>query len=318
LKLQHLLIILIALALAACGPAPATPEEAPAAEPETVAEPTQTPTVAPATQEPTAVPEAEEEAPAAQSDSSAAQPPVDEDALTTESGLQYLILEQGSGESPQPGDIVEVHYTGTLADGTVFDSSYERGQPIRFPLGLGQVIPGWDEGIGLLQVGDKARLIIPPELAYGEAGAGGGVIPPNATLTFEVELVDILPGPPEAPAEVAAADYVTTDSGLQYYDLEQGSGPTPQAGQQVAVHYTGWLEDGTMFDSSLLRGQPFELIIGQGQVIPGWDEGVASMQVGTRRQLVIPPDLAYGESGAGGVIPPNATLIFEVELLEVQ
>ncbi|HEX9922067.1 MAG TPA: FKBP-type peptidyl-prolyl cis-trans isomerase [Anaerolineae bacterium] len=242
---------------------------------------------------------------------------IDEDLTTTASGLQYVITEEGSGEAPQAGDIVEVHYSGTLTDGTEFDSSYERGEPIRFPLGLGQVIPGWDEGIGLLNVGSKAKLVIPPELAYGEAGAGG-VIPPNATLVFEVELVDILPGPPEAPSEVAEADYTTTDSGLQYYDFEAGEGDSPESGQTVVVHYTGWLEDGTMFDSSLMRGEAFEFPIGQGRVIPGWDEGVGSMKIGGKRQLVIPAELAYGERGAGGVIPPDAVLVFEVELVEIR
>ena len=112
------------------------------------------------------------------------------DVMTTASGLQYIELRTGSGPKPQPGEIVSVHYTGKLADGTVFDSSYDRNEPIRFALGTGRVIPGWDEGIGLMNKGGQATLIIPPGLAYGEAGAGG-VIPPNATLTFDVELVDV-------------------------------------------------------------------------------------------------------------------------------
>ncbi len=108
----------------------------------------------------------------------------------TESGLRYKIIEGGNGESPKAGQQVTVHYKGQLTDGTVFDSSYKRNDPISFTIGVGQVIPGWDEGIGLLKVGDKARLVIPSELGYGNRGAGG-VIPPNANLIFDVELVAV-------------------------------------------------------------------------------------------------------------------------------
>ena len=111
---------------------------------------------------------------------------------------------------------------------------------------------------------------------------------------------------------------MTTESGLKYSDFVVGEGASPETGQSVTVHYTGWLEDGTKFDSSLDRGEPFTFQIGMGQVIAGWDEGVSTMKVGGKRQLVIPPDLGYGEQGAGNIIPANATLIFEVELLDVQ
>jgi peptidylprolyl isomerase len=110
---------------------------------------------------------------------------------------------------------------------------------------------------------------------------------------------------------------VTTDSGLKYVELKEGDGATPKTGQTVVVHYTGTLEDGTKFDSSRDRNSPFQFRIGVGQVIKGWDEGVGTMKVGDRRQLIIPPDLGYGARGAGGVIPPNATLIFDVELLNI-
>ena len=108
-----------------------------------------------------------------------------------------------------------------------------------------------------------------------------------------------------------------TDSGLKFEELTVGEGATAQAGQRVSVHYSGWLEDGTLFDSSKTRNQPFDFNLGAGQVIRGWDEGVAGMQVGGSRKLTIPSQLGYGAAGAGGVIPPNATLIFEVELLDV-
>lgn len=108
----------------------------------------------------------------------------------TDSGLYYKMINKGSGAKAEAGKTVSVHYKGTLLDGKKFDSSYDRNDPIEFPLGQGHVIPGWDEGIALLEVGDKARFVIPPHLAYGAAGAGG-VIPPNATLIFDVELMDV-------------------------------------------------------------------------------------------------------------------------------
>jgi FKBP-type peptidyl-prolyl cis-trans isomerase len=111
---------------------------------------------------------------------------------------------------------------------------------------------------------------------------------------------------------------VKTASGLEYVDLVVGTGAQPAAGQTVSVHYTGWLTDGRKFDSSVDRGQPLVFPVGRGRVIKGWDEGVGSMKVGGKRKLTIPAHLGYGASGAGGVIPPGATLIFEVELLGVQ
>src|SRR5690606_36852805 len=108
----------------------------------------------------------------------------------TDSGLRYQIIQEGNGEKAQRGQTVSVHYKGQLPDGTVFDSSYKGNEPIEFPLGVGHVIPGWDEGVQLLKVGDKARFVIPSDLAYGSQGAGG-VIPPHATLVFDVELMKV-------------------------------------------------------------------------------------------------------------------------------
>jgi peptidylprolyl isomerase len=123
---------------------------------------------------------------------------------------------------------------------------------------------------------------------------------------------------PEMDTFAMPANLQTTPSGLKYSIEREGTGAQPQPGQIVSVHYTGWLTDGTKFDSSRDRNQPLEFPIGQGRVIRGWDEGVAAMKIGEKRTLVIPPDLGYGPRGMGGVIPPNATLVFAVELLGVR
>ena len=245
-------------------------------------------------------------------------PDIEERPITTESGLVYEVLEPGEGPAPEPGQVINVHFSATLEDGTEIGNTYEGGQPAVFVLGSGSALPGLEEGIALMHEGEKAKLVIPPELALGDRASSDGLIPANSTLIFELELVSIQEGAPEEATEVKEEEYVTTDSGLKVHDFVVGDGPSPETGQMVSVHYTGWLEDGTKFDSSLDRGQPFTFAIGMGQVIAGWDEGVATMKVGGKRQLVIPSELGYGEQGAGAVIPPNATLIFEVELLDVQ
>lgn len=125
-----------------------------------------------------------------------------------------------------------------------------------------------------------------------------------------------------ATAQTAGKKFMTTASGLQIKDTVVGTGETPRRGQLCVMHYTGWLYNngmkGAKFDSSVDRGEPFEFTIGVGQVIKGWDEGVSTMKVGGKRTLIIPPALGYGERGAGGVIPPHATLMFDVELLDIK
>ena len=142
------------------------------------------------------------------------------------------------------------------------------------------------------------------------------------TVSTQVAAVPCPPAPPvppdipNVPPAPADAKPVTTPSGLQYIDITPGTGATAASGQTASVNYTGWLLNGTKFDSSADHGgQPFSFPLGGGQVIKGWDEGVAGMHVGGKRRLIVPPDLAYGSKGAGGVIPPCSTLIFDVDLL---
>jgi len=243
---------------------------------------------------------------------------VDEnDLISTDSGLQYYDIEVGEGIESVEGSTVTTEYAIWVQgeDENLFIGSSSAGGPAVFALGPADLVfPGWDEGATGMKVGGKRLLVIPAELGLGEMG--GGEIPPGSTLIMEIEMIDIVE--PVFMTEVDEDDYTVTESGLKYYDLVEGDGDTPAEGQTVILHYTGWLEDGTKFDSSLDRGQPFTFPLGQGSVIPGWDEGVATMKVGGRRQLVVPAELGYGDAGAGATIPPGATLIFEVELLGIQ
>lgn len=221
--------------------------------------------------------------------------------------LQYIEIEAGDGPMPEAGDRVLVHYTGQLEDGTIFDSSLTRGTPFEFVLGRGQVIRGWDVGIAKMREGGRATLIIPPALAYGATGAGD-VIPPNATLTFEVELLTVLK-PPVA-AEVAEEDFISLPSGIQYYDIEDGSGTTIMDGDRISIHFAVWTQGGEFLTDSREQGQPAIYTLGSDELfLNDWDEGVIGMRVGGLRQLVIP-------SEAGGNVPAGQTLVLEMELLQ--
>ena len=235
--------------------------------------------------------------------------------------------------------------------GAQFDTSRTRIAPFSFIIGVGKVIKGWDQGLIGMHIKGKRTLIIPASLAYGERPRPN--IPPNSNLMFDIELLNIVPRgdegktgttstslsgqstapapapvPPPAPVAPvfldAKAPLPATTTDLILIDTLVGSGKVAEAGIPVSVHYTGWLYDankpggkGTAFDSSVDRNQPFNFPLGGKRVIRGWDEGVAGMKVGGKRTLIIPPQFGYGERGAGGVIPPNATLIFDVQLIAV-
>ena len=155
-------------------------------------------------------------------------------------------------------------------------------------------------------------------------GAGGWALY-SRSQSSEGSMEELISTPTPVPADAmdeqtqqTAGEVMTLEGGLKVQDLKVGEGQEAKAGDTIAVHYTGWLTDGTKFDSSLDRGQPFAFALGQGMVIQGWDMGVQGMRIGGKRRLEIPPQLGYGERGAGDIIPPGATLIFEVELLAIQ
>jgi peptidylprolyl isomerase len=250
----------------------------------------------------------------------------------------------GKGDKAKPGSAALVHYTGWLYDptkpegkGAEFDSSRGRQLPFGFLIGAGRVIKGWDQGV--VGMGEKAKrtLIIPADLAYGAKESAK--IPANSTLLFDIEVHEIItatgattapaapPAPPPSnpPKFIKMTDALPTEvTDLTIIDQKVGDGNAAASGN-VTVHYTGWLYDpkakdgkGSKFDSSVDRKEPFSFPLGGGRVIRGWDVGVAGMKEGGKRTLIIPPAMGYGSRGAGGVIPPNATLIFDVELIAVK
>ncbi len=233
----------------------------------------------------------------------------------TELMIEDLVV--GSGSSVDVGDFLIMDYVGvSYSTGLQFDASWDRGSPFPFELGAGRVIQGWDQGIVGMAVGGRRSLTIPPDLAYGENGSGSGSIGPSETLVFVVDLLASVPANLVKPTEELTLESTLE---LQTNDLSEGSGAVVQPGNVVYIHYVGVsASSGEQFDSSWDRGRTefIGYISGAGNVIEGLDQGLLGMQVGGRRTVVIPPDLAYGENGAGdGLIAPNETLIFTVDLL---
>ena len=210
------------------------------------------------------------------------------DTITTPTGLKYIIVQANkSGEQAGPGTKVVANYSAYLKDGKMFDSSIDRNQPLKSTCGKGQLFPGLDEGFSLLRKGEKARLIIPANLAFGEKG--NGPIPPNSEIIFDVEVVDVQKVIAPVLYDTKGLEPKKTASGLTYFEVKR-SGSTVQAaaGKTVKVHYSGYLADGKMFDSSVERGEPIEFVLGQGMVIQGWEEGIALMNIGDKLRSVIP------------------------------
>jgi peptidylprolyl isomerase len=241
------------------------------------------------------------------------------DTISMAGGWKYIMVKENkTGEKAAVGTKVSVHYSGYFKDGKMFDSSLDRGQPFSVKLGEGQIIKALEEGIELLHKGEKAKFFIPYKLAYGEQGHPP-VIPPKSDLIFDIELLDIQKVIVPALFEITGKEMKTTASGLKYYEILKTNGTTKaSSGKTVKVHYSGYLAEGKMFDSSVERGEPIEFVLGQAQVIAGWDEGITLMSVGDKFRLVIPYYLAYGENGRPPMIPAKADLTFDVELVEVK
>lgn len=234
----------------------------------------------------------------------------------TEEGIEITDLEIGDGAEVGENDFVTMHFTGYLEDGEVFETTERSGQPVTFQLGAGEFnLEGWEIGMQGMREGGKRELVLPPDMAAGEEGING-LIPPNEIVTLEVELVEANTPPDQW--DYDEQDLVELEDGLQYVIQEEGSGQQPESGDAVRVHYSGFLPDGHLFDSSHLREEPFSFTVGEGRVIEGWDLGVMDMREGERRTLVIPPELGYGEQGRPPTIPPNTRLTFDVELLEIR
>jgi peptidylprolyl isomerase len=235
------------------------------------------------------------------------------DAQKTLSGLASKVIKPGTGTThPTAASVVTVNYTGWKADGTQFDSSESHGGPATFP--LGNVIPGWTEGVQLMTEGEKRRLWIPGNIAFDRSPDPNA---PKGPVVFDVELVNFTtpPPPPPAPDDVAAppADAKKTASGLAFKILKPGTGkihPTPA--QEVTVQYSVWTTEGRLIDSSVTRGKPATFKLGD--MIKGWIEGIPLMVVGETRRFWVPGKLAY----EGNPQRPQGMLVFDVELLDIK
>ena len=254
------------------------------------------------------------------------------------SGFSATVLTEGKGATVAKGDLLVAHYLGeTWRDGKVFDQSYERGAPAAFSIGVGQVVPGWDEGLVGKKVGSRVLLVLPPDKGYGPSGQPQAGIQGTDTLVFVVDIVgsygakssaDGAPVPPKAgvptvEAKAGQKPAITVPDGyappakLVIQDLLKGSGPVVKKGQTLIAQYVGIVAGtGKQFDASWDRGAPAQFPIGVGQVIPGWDKGLVGKTAGSRVLLVIPPADGYGTAGNPGAgITGTDTLVFVVDIL---
>ncbi|MCI0699646.1 MAG: FKBP-type peptidyl-prolyl cis-trans isomerase [Planctomycetia bacterium] len=239
-------------------------------------------------------------------------------------GVKYRDIKEGVGEPCKLGAEVKYHVTGWVLGGNTIENSREKGGQPRKAGVNGLFPPGLSEGIIGMKQGGVRKVVITPEKGFGPRGTDK--VPANSTLVYEVELVEVSPprnvttGPGQ-PMPFDKSNGGTDDpdlkdigEGLKYRDLKEGTGEPVKPGAQVTIHYTGWTVDGKVFDNSRPRGKPNTWRLGD--LVPGWQKGIPGMKPGGVRKLVVPAALAYGDRGQGEDIPPGATLIFEVELVQ--
>lgn len=247
--------------------------------------------------------------------SSSPEPKADAIKTVLENGLMIEDLVVGRGDPVDSLAFVTLHYTGYLADSTLFEARADDTTPLTIQLTRQNVIEGWFWGIQGMRKGGIRSLTVPSHLAYGDVGIGG-IIPPNAILRFVIELHESQ-RPPE-PWEIDLGDLESTPDGSRHVILESGRGKLPKQGDVLTLHYSGYLSDGRIFDSSVYRGEAYEVVAGSGTLIKGWEATLMRMKAGERRTVFIPPTLAFGQDGFAGRIPPNDTLRFDIELLSVE
>jgi peptidylprolyl isomerase len=230
--------------------------------------------------------------------------------------VNIKILKEGSGAPVKKRQLVQVHYTGWLTDSTKFDSSRDRGEPLEFVLGAGQVIQGWDIGIEGMKLGEVRSLKIPAALAYGDNSVGP--IPANSDLLFEVELIGAQKSlEPDTLLKPEALKWKTLQPGIEIFDEKEGTGTELRTGMELAFHYTGWLSNGHKFGSSKDLGKSAQVVLGMGKLVKGLEFGLESLKQGGVRWVRLSPGMAYGPVPMAN-IPANSTLIFRIQADAVQ
>ena len=231
-------------------------------------------------------------------------------------GIKRYTIDSGHGSPARAGDNVYVHFTGWLPDGTIYTSTRNVGDARRFTAGGGETFAGMDTVLLTMAEGALCRFVIPYKLAFGEKGYGNR-IPPKTDLTLDIEMVRISREKHVTKWDAAGRDTLSTATGLRYIVFEPGNGPQIKDRSIVTAHYSVYLPDGTLIDSSVKRESPIRYPVGAGLIIEGWEEASLLMRGGSRFQLLVPANLAYGDEGEPPLIPANSDLVFDIEILDV-